>query len=105
MRISDWSSDVCSSDLIARDRIVEIGQDRGIGFGQRAETVFQLLCNFVLVDVWGVADQREAQLLLDFLERAQPVVERFAQNHQPPGKSDAGKQGNDEIDREIGGDW
>src|SRR3546814_14302676 len=76
MRISDWSSDVCSSDLIARDRIVEIGQDRGIGFGQRAETVFQLLCNFALVDVWGVADQREAQLLLDFLERAQPVVER-----------------------------
>src|SRR3546814_15414758 len=48
---------------IARDRIVEIGQDRGISFGKRAETVVQLLCNFPLVDVWGVADQREAQLL------------------------------------------
>src|SRR3546814_19154557 len=27
MRISDWSSDVCSSDLVAHR--VEIGQDRG----------------------------------------------------------------------------
>src|SRR3546814_2615601 len=31
MRISDWSSDVCSSDLLA-DRF----QERGIGFGSRA---------------------------------------------------------------------
>src|SRR3546814_17760395 len=30
MRISDWSSDVCSSDLSAHDRSVERGRQRGM---------------------------------------------------------------------------
>src|SRR3546814_5283627 len=31
MRISDWSSDVCSSDLLARQRVIDLRDDLSLG--------------------------------------------------------------------------
>src|SRR3546814_4937294 len=39
MRISDWSSDVCSSDLVTSDRI---GDHRGVRAGDRAYSRWRL---------------------------------------------------------------
>src|SRR3546814_9043998 len=33
MRISDWSSDVCSSDLLARQPVADLGRRRGAEVG------------------------------------------------------------------------
>src|SRR3546814_15087397 len=49
MRISDWSSDVCSSDLIARVRLRD-------GMADRLEIIHQ----HIIVDVQLLPDQRRA---------------------------------------------
>src|SRR3546814_10359271 len=77
MRISDWSSDVCSSDLLAAQ---QVGQQRANAVGrghllQRAAERLLGKCQVALLQV------REAQRVAD-LRVVGGVVGRLRQQHQ-----------------------
>src|SRR3546814_4488278 len=42
MRISDWSSDVCSSDLYSRDCLRELRQDTALAYDERTLGTLQV---------------------------------------------------------------
>src|SRR3546814_1464071 len=56
MRISDWSSDVCSSDLFAIDRAGLVGADGSTHAGSFDVTYLATLPNFVVI---AAADEAE----------------------------------------------
>src|SRR3546814_14634869 len=62
MRISDWSSDVCSSDLIERDRQVRVGNGRTLNFlgNLRTNSGLALLhqCSFLRLHSGAALQQR-----------------------------------------------
>src|SRR3546814_4876390 len=78
MRISDWSSDVCSSDLLAyvarivadRHRLADIGGERRVEVSQPLET------DAVAVDDarLGDHDQQRVQFLQRFRHPGQPAI-------------------------------
>src|SRR3546814_15065433 len=59
MRISDWSSDVCSSDLRVEARIAAFTVDRA-GVGDRRRAVFDMDARFASLDrrIGGIVDDR-----------------------------------------------
>src|SRR3546814_3129382 len=94
MRISDWSSDVCSSDLVARQRGFEVvnrprqhllddlGRD---GLGSEAEALLEGECQ-VHLDL-----ERGAQALGDEVDR---VLVHQVGNLDPLGRTGAEQPGN-----------
>src|SRR3546814_11779280 len=82
MRISDWSSDVCSSDLTRLDAVLVI---EGDGVGAVAEAGQRELCHRrrlrvvvcrIAVDDRVVQDDAETGIPDAVLERELPAVER-----------------------------
>src|SRR3546814_4745527 len=95
MRISDWSSDVCSSDLIIRGRIgfdgLLMSDDLGMhalqgSFADRARGVIDAGCDIALHCSGNMAEMEEVASAVppmspkvhDRLERAMASVERDA---------------------------
>src|SRR3546814_14720269 len=63
MRISDWSSDVCSSDLPRDDRRVDL-------FGARQRALYDIIEKFgVGVGIFGVLDRRADAVLMEFVDQ------------------------------------
>src|SRR3546814_19958315 len=90
MRISDWSSDVCSSDLARRDRIDEQGATDRVPAEQSALRTFQNLNRGEIVlrrgaDIGGegnvreIADDARRALASDRLGHAADRVVRVRQ--------------------------
>src|SRR3546814_14092033 len=80
MRISDWSSDVCSSDLHAGHRFLEVGVDRGINWND----CVLVLDEIAEVRILLVADRRfQAARLLGALHHLADLLKR---HRQTPGQ-------------------
>src|SRR3546814_16128245 len=76
MRISDWSSDVCSSDLIVH--VVEAVRHRAVAPGvgntrDRGRVTDSRLVVTVVGAPEGIELAEQVSLLVDVLRRAQPV--------------------------------
>src|SRR3546814_21182078 len=101
MRISDWSSDVCSSDLIAAPELVELFMQRGAGKGvgqplvddqlplarchrrvDRAARLVEVEEAAGLALVTNVDDRRAG--LAGPIEQAGTVVQPDVHAHHPP---------------------
>src|SRR3546814_8621426 len=87
MRISDWSSDVCSSDLTRLDAVLVI---EGDGVGAVAEAGQRELCHRrrlrvvvsrIADDDRVVQDDAETGIPAAVLERELPAVERRSEEH------------------------
>src|SRR3546814_18959485 len=91
MRISDWSSDVCSSDLLAAGHLVEAvdgaQQGRLAGAGEPHEDA-----DLALLD-----GQRGAGDAADAVGLGQDLVARRALVAPPQGRSDERRVGNEGV--------
>src|SRR3546814_5209021 len=89
MRISDWSSDVCSSDLVDEQREAQIAGLVGIYENMRpadAAAIFDGLDIEVLINVLDrMREQKSAAILAGMNpERARQVTTELAQRQKPP---------------------
>src|SRR3546814_11281735 len=78
MRISDWSSDVCSSDLVfARDKTLQPARARG---DRRAAENMQARCNLAdqQCSIWQVTAATGFQEYVDGLLDARQIDQPFA---------------------------
>src|SRR3546814_7619841 len=73
MRISDWSSDVCSSDLIALDDVQRGRLQAAFDFRQIRRRNLQPLSRLLRLDVWIASEQAESftQQCVSFQEAIQ----------------------------------
>src|SRR3546814_6808623 len=83
MRISDWSSDVCSSDLLVRDRDLAVeGADVRIGAGRfgRDGDAGQVECRLHRIGVGAARADRafDAAEQVDLIADVEPDVIAFA---------------------------
>src|SRR3546814_18452492 len=95
MRISDWSSDVCSSDLLVYGRILDrgIGEDDSVGIDPLA-LVHRQVRGEVAVTVAVALVEEAARAVLGGRRRAGPGAREGA---QAKGRSDEGRVGNKRV--------
>src|SRR3546814_6080083 len=92
MRISDWSSDVCSSDLFVRARIFAGNRADGVLIPQRAVKLAEDAASVMVLDAKNVATPRPVTLgtmvagqwaILDGLKTGDRVIVDGLQKVQP----------------------
>src|SRR3546814_16374752 len=77
MRISDWSSDVCSSDLLGRDRFDAVGGEQGADL---ADLAFVVAGDDELA--WGeLADRLRLGALADHAASALSCARKMSVQH------------------------
>src|SRR3546814_1549274 len=83
LRISDWSSDVCSSDLTRQDKIMK-GDEKVIDFLNEAlknelTAINQYWLHYRMLDNWGVARLAhfECEESIDEMKHADKLADRI----------------------------
>src|SRR3546814_4237400 len=87
MRISDWSSDVCSSDLVGR-QFVEGAVQPAVPFGRHAARIIGSIIDHPAAAALFRAEIAVAEAVLaDLLARAPAVQQRADGRAVPPGEN------------------
>src|SRR3546814_4029508 len=76
MRISDWSSDVCSSDLADVTRIIDIAKQKGLTPGDytgSSNANLQDKRSLLKLD-WNISDSQRASMTYSRTQDTQPVI-------------------------------